>query len=76
MTIKKFRSFEEASTDLWIMEPDEAYYGKVRMFLNAWSQMLIHSAPHTLTKFKSVQEAERNKEPFIRNSRKIEDGGE
>jgi len=75
MTVKKFRSFDEASTDLWIMEPNDAYYEKVRMFLDAWSQMLVQPTFRSLTKFRSVQEAERNKKPFHGEVREEEGGG-
>ncbi len=30
--IKKYKTFEEAEKDIWVMEPDEAYYKKMQEF--------------------------------------------
>lgn len=57
MPVKKFNSFEEAATDLWIMRPNEAYYEKVRQFLIVWSRLLPHPTRRSLLKFKNIHDA-------------------
>lgn len=58
MTVKKFRSFEEASMDLWVMRPDTAYYEQVRRFMTLWLRLSPPTPKQSLTKFRSIEEAE------------------
>lgn len=58
MPVKRYRSFEEASTDLWVMRPDEAYYKRVRQFMALWSKLSPLTPKRSLAKFRTIEEAE------------------
>ena len=58
MPVKRYRSFEEASMDLWVMRPDKAYYERVRLFMALWSRLSPLTPERSMTKFRSIEEAE------------------
>lgn len=39
MPIKKFSTFKEASKDLWILEPNEEYYQKLKELFAFWGKL-------------------------------------
>ncbi len=57
MSIKKFKSFEEAREDLWCLHPDEKYYESVREFFNFASKFIEPDIEERgIRKFKSIEE--------------------
>jgi hypothetical protein len=39
MPIKKYKSFEAASRDLWVKKPDYKYYRNLRLLFEFWMKM-------------------------------------
>ena len=52
MPIKKYKSFEAASKDLWIYEPDENYYQKLKEIFEFWSKLSDNKREKGITKIK------------------------
>jgi hypothetical protein len=61
MPVKKFKSFEEAERDLWVFEPDERYYKRLRAFYNFAAKFCLARFPSAVFKFRSIQEAKSQK---------------
>jgi len=40
MPIKKYTTFEEASKDLWVLNPDSDYYKKLKNNFAFWSKLV------------------------------------
>ncbi len=68
--IKKFKTFEEARRDLWVMEPDDEYYRRVIAFYElAASLIKPHSIEKGIFKFKTFEEAqEHRRRQLLRSS--------
>lgn len=56
MPIKKFKTFEEASKDLWVMETDEEYFNRLKEYFEFWSKLTISKSPKGIQKFKSLND--------------------
>jgi len=56
MPIKKFTSFEEASADLWVFNPDKEYYIKLKEHFAFWSKLSEKKANRGIKKFKNHDE--------------------
>jgi hypothetical protein len=61
MPIKKFKSFEDAERDLWVFQPDERYYKRLRAFYNFAAKFQVGRFPRAIFKFRSIQEAKSQK---------------
>jgi len=56
MQVKKYKTFEEASRDLWVFEPDKKYYKKLKNLFAFWSSLTVRKNVKGIEKFKSYQE--------------------
>ncbi len=56
MPVKKFKTFKEASKDLWVFEPDKKYYEKLKNLFAFWSSLTVRKNVKGIEKFKSYQE--------------------
>ena len=61
MLIKKYKTFEEAEKDLWVLEPDENYYKKLRKILNFDIIINVKKFPRGIYKYKTFEEAENHR---------------
>lgn len=60
--IKKFKTFEEARRDLWVMEPNDEYYRRVIAFYDlAASLIKPRSIEKGIFKFKTFEEAQEHR---------------
>ncbi|NUN10289.1 MAG: hypothetical protein HUU54_14035 [Ignavibacteriaceae bacterium] len=67
--IKKFKTFEEARRDLWVMNPDDAYYNRVFRFYELAASLSKRKVPKGITKFRTFEEAQKHREKYyIRDS--------
>lgn len=60
--IKKFKTFEEASRDLWEMNPSEIYFKRVRNSYGLASLLVKHKIERGIFKFKTFEDAEKHLE--------------
>lgn len=60
--IKKFKTFEAASRDLWEMNPSEIYFKRVRNFYGLASFLVKHKIERGIFKFKTFEDAEKHLE--------------
>ena len=58
--IKKFKTFEDASRDLWEMNPSEIYFKRVRNFYGLASFLVKHKIERGIFKFKTFEDAEKH----------------
>jgi hypothetical protein len=68
MSVQKFKSFEEAEKALWALNPDGAYYKKVRAFYRLFAKLSKFSYPKGVYKFRSLEEADEHKMNAILNA--------
>ncbi len=64
--IKKFKSFEEARRDLWVMNPDANYYRGLKEFYALASKLIKPKYKKGLYKFKTFEEAQKHREEMNR----------
>ncbi|GJQ31591.1 MAG: hypothetical protein HBSAPP04_04300 [Ignavibacteriaceae bacterium] len=64
--IKKFKTFEEARRDLWVMNPDAAYYKRLFELFNLVSKLNKRKYPKGLYKFKTFEEVQKHREEINR----------
>lgn len=62
--IKKFKTFEEARRDLWVMNPDATYYKKLFELFELAFTLSKPNYPKGLYKFKTFEEAQKHREKF------------
>ncbi len=62
--IKKFKTFEEARRDLWVMNPDKAYYQRVAEFYELASSLVKRKIPRGVFKFRTFEEAQKHRETY------------
>jgi hypothetical protein len=65
--LKKFKSFEEASQDLWEFHPGPEYYERVRRFYEFAAHFIKRNYPKGIFKFKTIEEANRHREECMKN---------
>jgi hypothetical protein len=59
MPVKKYKSFEDAERDLWIVNPDEAYLKRAFEMIDFGRNILKRNYPKgKVFKFKSIEEAQ------------------
>lgn len=54
--IKKFSTFEEASNNLWVMNTDKNYYGRLKELFRFWSKLNNRKSQKGIQKFNSYRE--------------------
>jgi hypothetical protein len=57
MPIKKFRTFEEASKDNWVMKTDEDYFERLKDYFEFWSKFTQNTNGKGIRKFKNFTES-------------------
>ena len=57
MSIKKFKSFEEAHKDLWVLKPDDEYYMRLREFFELVYYLNPTKVKKKIFKFRSIRDA-------------------
>ena len=62
MFVKKYSTFEEASKDMWIMNPNEDYYKKLEEHFSFWEKLSEKKIEKGIKKFKSYEEFLKSKE--------------
>jgi len=62
--IKKFKTFEEAQKDLWVMNPDDVYYKRLSGFYELASSLIKRKISRGVFKFKTFEEARKHREDF------------
>ncbi len=61
MPVKKYKTFEEAERDLWVLNPDEEYYKRALHFVSSGLKLAINrKIPHGIFKYKTFEEAEKD----------------
>jgi len=60
MPIKKFRTFEEASKDLWVIETDKDYFEQLKDYFEFWSKLSQNKNKKGIKKFKDYNESRKN----------------
>jgi len=61
LSIKKFKTFEEAEKELWIKKPDEAYFKKIFTLFDDRLYINVVNPPIGIFKYKTFEEAEKDK---------------
>jgi len=61
MSVKKYRTFQEAEEDLWNMNPDEAWVKKAFRLFSVMKLGKSPSIKRGITKYKTIEEAERDR---------------
>lgn len=70
MVIKKYKSFEEASEDIWVLEPNVEYYKKLKEINHFWNKLNKNKVLKGIQKFKSYEDFLKMKEKFNSNVKK------
>lgn len=65
--IKKFKTFEDAERDLWIIKPDKDYFRRVFGFLDEFFLRFIKKFPRGIYKYKTFEEAEKHRLKWLLN---------
>ncbi|MDP2302034.1 MAG: hypothetical protein Q8N03_06390 [Ignavibacteria bacterium] len=60
--IKKFKTFEEARRDLWVMNPDAEYYKRLMEFYEFASRFSKRKHLRGIFKFKTIEEAQEHRQ--------------
>ena len=62
MPVKKYKTFEDAEKDLWVLNPDEEYYKKIWELFKFSSEILkSRNIRRGVFKYKTFEEAEKDK---------------
>jgi len=61
MPVKKYKTFEEAERDLWVLNPDEEYYKRLKSFLCFSLMINVKKFPRGIYKYKTFEEAEKHR---------------
>jgi hypothetical protein len=57
MPIKKFKTFEEASKDLWLMKTNKEYFEHLKDYFEFWSKLSTVKFKKGIVKFKNFNES-------------------
>jgi hypothetical protein len=55
MSIKKFKSFEDARKDLWVMDPNAEYYNYLKRLFKFWQRISNRKIIRGIQKFTSIE---------------------
>ena len=61
MSIKKYKTFEEAEKELWVMEPDNNYYKKILKLFDNRIFSNVKKLKKGVFKYKTFEEAEKDR---------------
>lgn len=64
MSVKKFSSFNKASQDLWILEPDPEYYENLKELFDFWSKLSNRKIIRGFHKFETYEKFIKFKQEF------------
>jgi len=70
MPVYKYKSYQEARDDLIVKSPDENYYKMLSDFYETFGKFFTKKFPHGVFKFKTIEEAQKQKEDWILNKLK------
>lgn len=59
MPVKKYKTFEEARRDLWILNPDDKYLQRLRNLFIASEKLSNRKISRGIKKYKTIEEANR-----------------
>jgi hypothetical protein len=65
MPVYKFKSFQEARDALLVKEPDDNYYKMLSGFYATFGKLFTRRFPHGVYKFKTIKEAQKQKDDWI-----------
>ncbi len=65
MPVYKYKSFKEANDALIVINPDENYYKMLSGFYETFGKLLNKKFPHGVYKFRTIKEAQVQKEEWI-----------
>ena len=65
MPVYKYKTFQEARDALIVKNPDENYYKMLEGFYEAFGKIFTKKFPHGVYKFRTIEEAQKQKEDWI-----------
>jgi len=65
MSVKKFKSYQEAKEDLFVLEPGKDYALFLFEFFELQGKLFTKKFPHGVFKFRSFEEAQKQKEDWL-----------
>jgi hypothetical protein len=65
MQVYKYKTFQEARDALLVKNPDKKYYKMLAEFYENFSKIFTRKFPHGVYKFKTIQDAQKQKEDWI-----------
>ena len=65
MPVYKYKSLKEAHEALLVKNPDENYYKMLSGFYEIFGKLFTKRFPHGVYKFKTIEEAQKQKEKWI-----------
>lgn len=65
MPVYKYKTFQEAKDALVVKNPDAKYYKMLSDFYETFGQIFTRRFPHGVWKFKTIEEAQKQKEDWI-----------
>ncbi len=67
MPVFKYKTYQEARDALIVKNPDENYYRMLSDFYETFGKIFTKRFPHGVYNFKTIQEAQKQKEDWILN---------
>ncbi len=67
MPVYKYKTYQEARDALIVKNPDEKYYQMLSGFYETFGKIFTKRFPHGVFKFKTIEEAQKQKEDWILN---------
>jgi hypothetical protein len=65
MPVQKFKSFQEAKEDLYVLKPDKDYPKFLFEFFELQGKLFTKKFPHGVFKFHTLQEAQQQKDNWL-----------
>jgi len=65
MPVYKYKTFQEARDALLVKNPDARYYKMLSGFYETFGKIFTRRFPHGVYKFKSIEDAQKQKEDWI-----------
>jgi hypothetical protein len=65
MPVYKYKSFQDARDALLVKKPDENYYKMLSGFYETFGKLFTKRFPHGVYKFKTIKEAQKQKDDWI-----------
>ncbi len=67
MPVYKYKTYQDARDALIVKNPDENYYKMLADFYETFGKIFTKRFPHGVYKFKTIEEAQKQKEDWILN---------